>query len=45
VFFRQGTLGAREIDAEIEQHPDVEIVRVSSSVQVVESIAGELRRT
>lgn len=45
MFFRQGTLGASEIDTEIEEHPDVEIVRVSSSVQVVESIAGEVGRT
>lgn len=44
MFFRQGSLGAREIDAEIERHPDLEITRVSSSLQVVEDIAREVGR-
>jgi hypothetical protein len=44
MFFRQGSLGAREIDAETEKHPDLEIMRVSNSLQVVEDIAREVRR-
>ena len=44
MFFREGSLGAREIDAEIKKHPDLEILRVSNSLQVVESIAREVRR-
>jgi phosphoglycolate phosphatase-like HAD superfamily hydrolase len=42
MFFRQGSLGAREIDAEIKKHPDLEILRVSNSLQVVETIAREV---
>jgi phosphoglycolate phosphatase-like HAD superfamily hydrolase len=44
VFFRQGTLGATEIDAEIERHPDLEVIRVDGSLDVVANIAGEVRR-
>jgi phosphoglycolate phosphatase-like HAD superfamily hydrolase len=44
VYFRQGTLGAREIDAEIAEHPDLEVIRVAGSLDVVENIAGEVRR-
>lgn len=44
VFFRQGSLGAREIDAEIEGHPDLEIIRVSSSLDVVENVARAVGR-
>jgi len=44
MFFRQGSLGAGEIDAEIAKHPDLEIMRVSNSLQVVEEIAREVGR-
>ena len=44
MFFRQGSLDAREIDAEIRKHPDLEIIRVLDSLQVVEDIAREVRR-
>lgn len=44
MFFRRSSLGAKEIDAEIEKHPDLEIIRVSSSLQVVEDIIREVGR-
>ena len=44
MFFRQGSLDAGEIDAEIGKHPDLEIIRVSSSLDVVEDIAREVGR-
>jgi phosphoglycolate phosphatase-like HAD superfamily hydrolase len=44
MFFRQSSLDALEIDAEIERHPDLEIMRVSDSLAVVEEIARDVSR-
>ncbi len=44
MYFRQSSLEAREIDAEIERHPDLEIIRVPDSLQVVDDITREVER-